>query len=41
MLHKDPEKVPLFGKWRDWYWLVIGFLAMLVVLFYLFTKYFS
>jgi hypothetical protein len=41
MLHKDPEKVPLFGKWKHWYWLVIGFLSMLIILFYLFTKNFS
>lgn len=41
MMHEDPEKVPLFKKWSHWYWLVIGFLVMLVVLFYLFTKHYS
>jgi len=35
------EKVPLFKKWSHWYILVIGFLALLIVLFYLFTKYFA
>jgi hypothetical protein len=35
------EQAPLFKKWRNWYWLVIGFLFVLVVLFYCFTKYFA
>lgn len=35
------DKVPLFRKWRYWYWLVLGFLAVLIVLFYLFTKHFA
>lgn len=35
------EKVPLFRKWSHWYWLVIGFLALLILLFYFFTKHFS
>lgn len=41
MLQDDPEKAPLFRKWSYWYTLVIGFLALLVLLFYLFTKHFS
>lgn len=35
------EKIPLFGKWRHWYWLVMLFLLLLMFLFYLFTKHFS
>jgi len=37
----ENEQIPLFKKWRYWYWLVIGFLLLLVVLFYLFTKFFA
>ncbi|WP_298711957.1 hypothetical protein [Chitinophaga sp.] len=35
------EKAPLFGRWRSWYLLVIGWLAALIVFFYLFTKHYS
>lgn len=35
------EKVPLFKKWWHWYALVIGFLVLLIILFYLFTKHFA
>lgn len=35
------DKVPVFKKWSHWYALVIGFLVLLIILFYLFTKYFS
>jgi hypothetical protein len=35
------EKIPVFSKWRYWYWLVIIFLAVLIVLFYLFTKHYA
>jgi len=41
MLQPDNEKIPVFKKWRHWYWLVMGFQLLLGVLFYLFTKYFS
>jgi bacteriorhodopsin len=37
----DKEKIPLLKSWRQWYWLVIGFLALLIVLFYLFTKHYA
>lgn len=37
----NEEKVPVFRKWRHWYWLVIGFLLLLIVLFYLFTKHYA
>lgn len=35
------EKVPLFPKWSYWYVLVIGFLGLLILLFYFFTKHFA
>ena len=38
---EQPEQVPLFKKWSQWYILVIGFLLALVIFFYFFTKYFS
>jgi hypothetical protein len=37
----EQEKVPVFKKWSHWYMLVIGFLILLIILFYLFTKYFA
>ena len=37
----DNDKIPLFKKWSHWYVLVIGFLVVLIMLFYLFTKNFS
>ncbi|HEU4471810.1 MAG TPA: hypothetical protein VFR58_12035 [Flavisolibacter sp.] len=40
-MDEEKEKVPLFKTWTHWYVLVIGFLAVLIVLFYLFTKTFS
>ncbi len=38
---KQNEKSPLFKNWKSWYLLVAGFLLLLIVLFYFFTKYFS
>ncbi|HWJ91407.1 MAG TPA: hypothetical protein VNR87_09870 [Flavisolibacter sp.] len=35
------NKPPLFKSWINWYVLVIGFLIVLIILFYLFTKTFS
>jgi hypothetical protein len=35
------EKPPVFPFWWMWYALVVGFLAALIILFYLFTKSFS
>jgi hypothetical protein len=35
------DKVPLFRSWSQWYLFVIAFLAVLMVLFYLFTKQFA
>lgn len=40
-MKNESEKVPLFRTWTQWYGFVIGFLVVLIVLFYLFTKYFS
>ncbi|WP_281392461.1 hypothetical protein [Chitinophaga varians] len=37
----EEEKPPLFPTWRYWYALVIGWLVLLIVLFYLFTKTYS
>ncbi|HSZ32211.1 MAG TPA: hypothetical protein VK772_02810 [Puia sp.] len=35
------EKPPFFSSWNYWYILVIGFLGLLIVLFFFFTKHFS
>jgi hypothetical protein len=35
------EKPPIFKTWTYWYILVIGFLVLLIILFFLFTKHFS
>jgi hypothetical protein len=40
-MSEENNKVPLFKSWTAWYVLVIAFLAVLIVLFYLFTKTFS
>jgi hypothetical protein len=41
-MHQTEENgIPLFKKWSHWYVLVIAFLALLIVLFSLFTKYFA
>ncbi|WP_262511114.1 hypothetical protein [Chitinophaga flava] len=43
MTEKDlqEEKPPLFPAWSYWYVLVIGWLGMLIMFFYLFTKTYS
>lgn len=41
MSESDENDIPLFKKWSHWYVLVIAFLALLIVLFSLFTKYFA
>jgi Mg2+ and Co2+ transporter CorA len=41
MHEKDNDKAPLFKNWNYWYALVIGFLLLLIILFYLFTKRFA
>jgi hypothetical protein len=35
------NEVPLFRKWRTWYLLVLGNHLLLIILFYLFMKYFG
>lgn len=37
----NEEKSPVFSSWRGWYVLLIGVLAGLVILFFLFTSHFS
>ncbi|SHL48791.1 hypothetical protein SAMN05444266_103490 [Chitinophaga jiangningensis] len=39
--HLQEEKPPLFPSWNYWYILVVAWLALLIILFYLFTKTFS
>jgi len=40
-MQQDDSKPPLFKKWNGWYVSVILFLGLLILLFYLFTKYFE
>lgn len=35
------EHIPLFKSWNGWYLLVIGFLVLLMLVFYWLTKYFA
>lgn len=35
------NRAPLFGSWAAWYLLVIGWLLLLILLFYGFTKTFA
>lgn len=35
------EKPPFFRSWKGMYWLLIGFLAFQVILYYLITLYYS
>jgi hypothetical protein len=37
----DSEPPPILGSWRNVYIFVLGWLALLIVLFYLFTRYFA
>lgn len=37
----NTDKPPLFKNWTTWYLVVILFLAVLILLFYLFTKTFA
>lgn len=32
------EAPPILGSWKNLYWLVIGNLAFMILLFYLFTE---
>ncbi|MFM2139406.1 MAG: hypothetical protein RJA57_1713 [Bacteroidota bacterium] len=41
-MKSDPEeRAPLFGSWTPWYFLVIGFLLLLIILFDRFTQLFT
>jgi len=37
----EDEKPPFFKKWSSWYFLVLGNLALMVIIFYLFTRIFE
>jgi hypothetical protein len=37
----DNETPPILGTWRNVYIFVLAWLALLIVLFYLFTQYFA
>jgi hypothetical protein len=41
MSTSDNDKAPFFKSWTGWYVFVLAFLALLIVLFFLFTKRFS
>lgn len=41
MDEQQDERPPLFRKWSHWYALVIGFQLLLIIFFYLLTKFFS
>jgi hypothetical protein len=38
---QDPEPPPILGRWRNVYAVVLGWLTLLIGLFYLFTRYFE
>lgn len=40
-MQEEEGKVPVFKSWATWYYLVLGFLVVLILFFYWFTKYFS
>ncbi len=39
--HDPVDRPPILGKWRNIYLVVIGNLALLILLFYLITVWFS
>ncbi len=41
MKQADNDKAPFFKSWNSWYILVIGFLLVLIILFYFITKRFA
>lgn len=41
MHKKDPEGPPFFKTWKGMYWLVLGNLALMVLLFYAITRYYA
>jgi len=38
---ENEERIPVFKKWSHWYAFVMGVLLVLIIFFFLFTKYFS
>lgn len=40
-MKNDKNKIPLFKTWTQWYVFVLGFLVVLIILFWLLTNYFS
>jgi hypothetical protein len=40
-MEKDNDKPPFFKTWNAWYFAVIAFLAVLIILFFLFTRHFQ
>lgn len=41
MLEKDKSLPPFIKSWQQLYWLVVGNLIILILLFYLFGEYFA
>ncbi len=37
----ENEIPPVFGSWKKWYGLVLGFLLIQIVLYFLITRYFA
>lgn len=40
-IEPEENKPPFFKSWKGMYWLVIGNLALMIVLFYCLTLYYS
>jgi hypothetical protein len=40
-MNDQKDKAPLFKSWTHWYMLVLGFLIVLIILFYWLTKTFA
>ena len=41
MKKKDPNAPPFFRSWTGMYWLVLGNLVLMIVLFYAITRYYE
>ncbi|MFC2186439.1 hypothetical protein [Peijinzhouia sedimentorum] len=37
----NEDDIPVFKSWSGWYWFIMIVLAVLILLFYWFTKYYS
>ena len=40
-MREEEEDPPILGSWKNVYALVIGVLAVMIIFFYLFTRYFA